>query len=393
MNIGIVAPCNPFEFKKYFSQKDIPSMNENTSSVHALVNSFLEAGHSVIVFTRNENNRWENFISERIKIYTVPYMFVPKTSIFKAQIIWNLKRVIGENISQCDVLHAHWTYEYAIAALKFANIKPVFCTIRDWCPYIMNLPMSLKGQFIWKVIHYRYFKKVVASNNIHLIANSFYTYSKFKELYPNREIPIIPNSIKREFIRKEGYPSSNCKIIVTIANGITDPRKNINNLLKAFNAYRIVNNDAKLIIIGPYDENNTVITKWKTMGLLENVELTGQISHDNIFGILDRSSMMVHPSYEETFGNVVIEAMARRIPVIGGYKSGAVPYVLEGGISGVLCDVGNSDSIKDAMVSLSDIRKVESIVDKASLFISKNFSSEVVCEKHLELYSQFLSNE
>lgn len=61
------------------------------------------------------------------------------------------------------------------------------------------------------------------------------------------------------------------------------------------------------------------------------------------------STMMVHPSFEETFGNTLIEALACGTPVIGGSASGAVPWVLDHGNFGYLCDIASPLDIADTM--------------------------------------------
>ena len=74
-------------------------------------------------------------------------------------------------------------------------------------------------------------------------------------------------------------------------------------------------------------------------GLSDGVNFVGPVDPDELIDIYEQVDLMVHPSMEESFGMVLVEAMARKIPVIGGEKSGAVPWVLDNGKAGVLTDI------------------------------------------------------
>jgi L-malate glycosyltransferase len=63
------------------------------------------------------------------------------------------------------------------------------------------------------------------------------------------------------------------------------------------------------------------------------------------------SSAVAHPSLEESFGMVVLEAMALGVPVLGGQRSGAVPWLLAGD-AGVLVDVRNPSAIAEGLIRL-----------------------------------------
>lgn len=392
MRIGIVGPFNPAEFKGFFPNCEVPEINRNASSVQALVKSFVEAGHNVSVFTINEQNIYQEFISDQIKIYTVPYRLVPRTSIFQVYRVKQLRKAIKKHLQELDILHAQWTYEYAYAAKAFANEIPVFCTVRDWCPYIMSVVCrTMIGKLGWS-IKYFMFRRVMANKNIHFIANSEYTKTRILSDYPQKEVVIIPNSIKKEYILRERKDIEDGIRIVTIANGIFDPRKNIVNLLKAFKLLKNESPDAILTIIGIYDKGNPNYISWKEEGLLNGVITTGQLSHKEVIEQIDKSTMMIHPSLEETFGNILLEAMARCVPVIGGEKSGAVPQVLGHGDYGVCCDVTKPDSIYRAILSLLNNEKKKELVDNATSHLLNTFSSDVVCDNHIKVFSGFLAH-
>lgn len=389
MRIGIVGPFNPSEFKEMFPGVKTPQIHETANAVHALARSFIDAGHTVSVFSMSMTNKHEEFISEKVKIYLVPFRAMPRTSIFQVYFINKLRKVIREHIDEVDVLHAQWTYQYAYAARVFAKEKPTFCTVRDWCPYIITL-LHGWGKFCWEHIYYPMFRKVMGTEEMHFIANSHYTYSQIIGDYPEKDVDIIPNSVKKSLILSNRKIEPEKLTIITIANGITDPRKNVANLLKAFQMLHDEIPEAALYLVGRKDENNPVFQQWKNKGLLEGVVTTGSCTHDEVISYIDKSTMMVHPSLEETFGNTLIESMARCVPVVGGKESGAVPYVLGKGKYGVCCDVSNTEDIYKAVKCLLVKENAEQLVNSATEYLLATYASDVVCERHIELYQRYL---
>ena len=149
--------------------------------------------------------------------------------------------------------------------------------------------------------------------------------------------------------------------------------------------------DAKLILIGNYTDD------WKAQmyneNLLENVELKGKLPHDAIFKILDNASCLIHPSLQESFGNIFLEAMSRRVPCIGGINSGAVPQVLENGKYGILCDVTKPQSILEAMLKIDDKDYIMDIVNKSTSYLQNTYSDIIVAKQHIELFQKYINQQ
>jgi glycosyltransferase involved in cell wall biosynthesis len=61
--------------------------------------------------------------------------------------------------------------------------------------------------------------------------------------------------------------------------------------------------------------------------------------------------VLVHPAREESFGRVMVEAMAAGLPVIGPRQGGAAEIVIDG-VTGMLIAPGDMDGFADNMVAL-----------------------------------------
>ncbi|MFJ7729064.1 glycosyltransferase family 4 protein [Neobacillus sp. NPDC097160] len=82
-----------------------------------------------------------------------------------------------------------------------------------------------------------------------------------------------------------------------------------------------------------------------------NMTFTGYVTGVELAEIYSASDLFVFPSPTETFGNVVIEALASGTPVITA-NSGGVKNIIKQGATGYLCETGNAAAFADAIFKL-----------------------------------------
>lgn len=404
MKIAIVSPFNPKSVADFLFEKDaatVPLLYNASTSITSIVRGLIEIGHKVIIFTlseleyKDQGTQW--FYGKNINICIVNRYKPMKGFGRFGRLLYGriLSKEIKKYIADIDVLHAHWTYEYADACLPFVDTLPVLCTIDDWQPYIKTIyNKSFSQWFFWTIVSGIVFRKVMRSYpKIHLVANSKYTQRCLKEYFNGKDFSMLPNSIPHEFIldKRDEYPVS--PIILSICQVIADPRKNIATLVEAFHFYKCKKKDAQLWLVGDYDERDALVKDWSQKGWLDGVRFLGKVSHKDIWTILDKVSLLVHPSFEETFGGILLEAMSRRVPVIGGAQSGAVPYVLENGEVGVLCDISSAESIFNAIsfVMESPIYR-NALISKATKLLLEKYSNIVNAHIQVDMYNKYLKH-
>ena len=392
MRIGIAIDIDPNKYKEIFTPNNWKILSENCKenaapSVNTLILSYLKAGHYVRVFTLAKKNfsitsKKLNIIGvKRYNQYPIKYLW----GIFYDGI--SLKKAIANHIDDLDVLHAHWTYAYAYGASFYEKKLPIFCTVRDWAPYIWKME-SFKNKIFWSfklIMNHIIFKHT----KIHFIANSPYTAQHIRKTY-NLEVPIIPNSIHQSFVKLDQHVFPQKPIILCISSS-NDKRKNIISLLKAFLKFKEKYPNAVLQLIGaPFIPEDPIIKEWKKKQLLNQVQLIGKVNHQTLTKYIDQASMFVSPSLEETFGNTFIESIARKLPVIGGKDSGAVPYVLHYGEAGFLCDVSNPIEICRTMEKIyENPLEAQSIANKAFSIILEEYNENTVSNQHINIYKKY----
>ena len=87
--------------------------------------------------------------------------------------------------------------------------------------------------------------------------------------------------------------------------------------------------------------------------LQHRVDILGPLSHDRMPSILRQMDLYVTTSYQEGMPNGVLEAMACALPVVATAADG-IPLLVEDGVTGFLCPVGDLESLVECCQILVD---------------------------------------
>ena len=153
------------------------------------------------------------------------------------------------------------------------------------------------------------------------------------------------------------------------------PRKNITNLLKAFEEFRS-NQDSpvKLLIVGH--------RKWWTaemeavyqaMHFRDEVVFTGRLPIEDLAALTASALACTYVSYFEGFGVPIIESMKAGVPVITSNVT-SMPEVAAG--AALLIDPFNHQSIASAMASIYRDEQLRKRLIEQGLIRSRDFSWE-----------------
>lgn len=146
--------------------------------------------------------------------------------------------------------------------------------------------------------------------------------------------------------------------------GAIHERKNIENLLKAFDDFRINNSsDIKLVFAGNKKWWTSSMEKtYSAMQHKGEVVFTGRVSDDELQLITGSALAMVYVSFFEGFGIPVLEAMKCNVPVIASHAS-ALPEIC--GDAALLVHPDSVTAIAEAMKVISaDEPKRKALIEK-----------------------------
>ncbi|MFJ7178086.1 glycosyltransferase family 4 protein [Streptomyces massasporeus] len=350
MHIGLTGPV---DLSPLLSALDrpLPAVPRGPSTGW-LARTWLDQGHRVTVFAMSDEVRARTvFGSEHLQLVVTPMRPSKRAHDLFRYERQQLAAALCEHPT--DVVSAHWTYEYALAAI--ASGRPAFVTARD-TP--LRCAWEMRSAYRW-VRHTQALPAVHRATA--LSANSPYTARHLRRcLGARRPIEVIPNGVRTDTLAASCAPPPGDTPVFAAALQGWGPMKNTKALLRAFALVRTRIPCARLLLLGSEHGPGGPAQVWATARkLTPGVEFAGQLPHA---AMLDRlateAHVLVHPSRVESFSMICAEAMGMGLPVVAGRRSGAVPWVV--GDAGHLVDIDRPEQIAEAMTALArdDERRV-----------------------------------
>ena len=123
-------------------------------------------------------------------------------------------------------------------------------------------------------------------------------------------------------------------------------------------------------------------------GTRSHVRLLGHIPWQQLAGWYRRASVFVMPSYYETFGISVIEAMAFGLPVVAT-NVGGLPEVVQDGVTGILVPPKDPNALADAIVRLLRDPELRKRLGNAGRErVLSEFRTDRIVEQTLKVYAR-----
>ena len=148
----------------------------------------------------------------------------------------------------------------------------------------------------------------------------------------------------------------------------------------------------ELLVAGSDDEGLTPGLRRiaSQAGVEGRVRFVGQVDGERKERLFAAASMLVLPSYSENFGNVVLEAMARRLAVVVTEQVGLADVVEQAGC-GIVCS-GDTDSLAAHIASLlSDTPRRLAMGSAGERVVRSRFTWERVARSTEALYRSVLA--
>lgn len=247
-----------------------------------------------------------------------------------------------------DLLHLVTEFSMGLCGLKYASEQslPVVASYTtNFSRYMAYYKLGFLEKITWRYL--RWFH-----NQCHLNYCPSQTVKDELEIEGFRDIAIWGRGIDTEFFS----PDKKSDILKRIAPdkslfylyvGRLAPEKDLDVL---FNAWQIVSKgvpEAHLVITGDGPLANELKQKYGA-----GVTFTGYRHGEDLAAVYASGDVFVFPSTTETFGNVVLEAMAAGLPVVAA-AAGGVKNLLVDGDNGIVCGPRNHHEMASAMLSLA----------------------------------------
>lgn len=290
-----------------------------------IINALIDQGHQVVAYTTSEGIKEPQvFEGKNLTLCVGRREAHAGRDMFKSE-----RQDLVELMQKypADIINAQWSYEFAWAAVDSG--LPTVVTLRDHAYTIMRYNFDVFRVMRWLM------NNIVIRKAKYLITNSEYLKSLLSKTN-QRKVEVVnnfyPKGLEQHFEQKQEKEN----YIISV-NNFFDERKNIGNGMKAFAELRSKYPDLKYYIVGHgMDEGSEAYQFAKNHKIVNGIVFVGRKPYPETMQLIKKAKVFLHPSREESFGNVILEAMVLGTPVVGGEKSGNVPYLLDKGKVGLL---------------------------------------------------------
>ena len=197
---------------------------------------------------------------------------------------------------------------------------------------------------------------------------------------------IIPNGVDLDrFADAEPFEELRDGTINILFVGRFEERKGLIHLLKAYHRLRKRHVDARLLVIGAGPKAREY-RRYVGLRQVRDVEFLGRVNDDDKARYFASADIFCSPATgQESFGVVLLEAMAAGVPIVAsdihGYKN-----VLQRGVQGLLVEPRNHRALAAALYALANDPELRHRMGEAGRARAPEYSWDRVTEMIVDFY-------
>lgn len=367
-----------------------------------LANNLGDLGHRVDIFTRVHQERDERIlqIHKNVRIIHLGKVRIEETKTFTNKITEFIKK----NKLKYDVLHTHYFYS-GLIGLRLREILsiPVVATFHS-LGKTKELLVGIKDAFRIKS------EKEIMKKADGIIASTELEKSDLIESYEGegKKIFVLSPGVNHHLFRPKNKVFSRLKLRlpqkskIILFVGRIDPIKGISFLIEAIvrltRQYKTFEKNYRVLLIGGDIKSNLFwlhpeVKKIKQMIISKNLEccikFIGSRPHHLLPDYYSAADILVAPSLYESFGLVVLEAMASGACVLVS-RVGGLKYLVTDRVNGRLFENGNVGDLSTILWDLLNDGRVRSQLGKAAFLTSQNYCWDIQAQKMINVYKKLL---
>ena len=305
MKIGLVCPYNMFQFAGGVQE-----------IVLQLQVSLQQKGHEVLIITPRPRAHDGNIPKGMILVGRSAKMNTP----FSTMVDFGVQADVDEidtilNREQFDVLHFHEPWVPVLSRQILSRSKSV-----NVATFHAKLPETVMSKSIMNAVT-PYTKSVLSYLDAYTAVSD--AAAEYVRTVTDHEIEIVPNGLDIERFEDKGSKAKKSSKVKTILYlGRLEKRKGVEYLLKSYSLLRQSHKDIKLVIAGSGVKRKS-LEKYVEQNKIPRVIFKGFVSEKQKIALLQSADLYCSPAlFGESFGIVLLEAMAVGTPVVAGNNSG-----------------------------------------------------------------------
>lgn len=335
---------------------------------------------SKYIYKKEEKKENINIKREYKQLY-FPHRYIP-FKVLKANYIKMADKLYKEYIKEFgipDIIHAH-NFLYAGIIAKF---------IKD--EYGVNyIVTEHSSSFVRNKLSSGKIKSIenVAKNALKVTAVSSSFNNILKE-YTKTNIDLLPNIVDDFFFQKK-FQNKISKNFIFLHIASLDKNKNQELLIKSFEKIAKLNHNVYLNIVGSGYMKKYLESLVKKLDIQKQVNFLGRISQEKVRDEMMKSNCFVLSSNFETFGVVLIEALACGLPLIATECGG--PKDIVNKQNGILIKTNNQLELKKAMLYMYE-NSYKYDREKLRNGAKEKFGEKTFIENVIKYYKVRIDNE
>jgi glycosyltransferase involved in cell wall biosynthesis len=247
--------------------------------------------------------------------------------------------------SPFDLIHAHFIYADGVVASRLARRYGVPFVVTDQAPWIPWLERKCV----------RRVAVPAARDAARLACVSGYLRDTVRHyLGPEPAVDVIPNGVDPDtFAPRNGTARDRDQIAYV---GLINVNKGIDTLLHAMTRVAERNPNARLVLVGGSYYRNTRLQEERLKALARELALDGRVTFagrlppEDVARFMRESAVVVLPSRAETFGAVLVEALASGTPVVATASGGPQEIVTDE--VGRIVPTDDPEALADALLNV-----------------------------------------
>lgn len=294
-----------------------------------------------------------------------------------------------ENYRKFDIIHTHdmYTMPGLLRRKNFLKEKLVY-THHGIPPLRYTKIKNIPSYFFAKWC----LKKGLSKMNMN-IAISNYIENVLKLQYKTQKVTFIPNGVEIENINKfinknDTYKFEKETFPKLLFVGVYEKQKALKFLIKSIIKIQKKYPNIKLNMIGDGTYKKSLIKLVNKYDLNHCVSIHGYLQNSKKYEFYYSSDIIIIPSYVESFGIPIVEAMAFGKPVITRNSFAMPEHINKSGAG----ELFNNDSAEEIISAVDNVLDNYGKYSKAAKKYSRQFDQKKFIKKHIELYKKLLDS-
>ncbi|AXC53326.1 N-acetyl-alpha-D-glucosaminyl L-malate synthase BshA [Bacillus subtilis] len=289
-----------------------------------------------------------------------------------------------------DIIHAHYALPHAVCAYLAKQMLKrnigIVTTLHGTDITVLGYDPSLKDLIRFAI---------ESSDRVTAVSSALAaeTYDLIK---PEKKIETIYNFIDERVYLKKNTAAIKEKHGILPDEKVVIHVSNFRKVKRVQDVIRVFRNiagktKAKLLLVGDGPEKSTACELIRKYGLEDQVLMLG--NQDRVEELYSISDLKLLLSEKESFGLVLLEAMACGVPCIGT-NIGGIPEVIKNNVSGFLVDVGDVAAATARAMSILEDEQLSNRFTKAAIEMLENeFSSQKIVSQYEQIYGDLAEPE